>query len=158
VYTSNEFNAQVISLSGKVPTDAEWNKLFVRISSGENVELLKIEFKEILKLQALVNFISDTWFPQALIDADAATILSGARPVKALKTAEGNIRIIWEDIKPDLSVVRVGEIEIRVSKDPAFLSVVRLASSALPGESKLIEKLIEGINKNVYKKMLCTPI
>ena len=43
--------------------------------------------------------------PQALIDADAATILRGARPVRAVKVAEtGAVQIKWEDLQSDLTV------------------------------------------------------
>ena len=156
IFTLN-YPKQVISLSGKPPSESDWDKLFTRVVAGSNAELVKIDFAEVLKLPAFTNWLADTWFPQALIDADAATILAGARPVKAVKVNEGAIRIIWEDIKPDLSVARVGEIEIRVSKSPACLTAVRISNSVLPGEAQLIERLIEGINKNVYKKMFCSP-
>ena len=47
---------------------------------------------------------------QALIEANAATILSGARPVRARKLPSPDpnrvdIHIAWEDLQPDLSVI-----------------------------------------------------
>lgn len=152
-----QLNFQVTSIEGPLPTEENWNGLLAKISGGENVELCRVQFAEITKPQALTNWVADTWFPQALIDADAATILSGARPVKASKLSNGNIRIIWENILPDLSVKRVGEVEIRIDATGSTPSVsaVRLAESILPGEDQLMEKLVEGINKNVFKKQFC---
>ena len=76
------------------------------MTSSSNVELLRIDFGAINKPQALTNWLADVWFPQALIDADAATILRGARPVRAIKVAEtGAVQIKWEDLQPDLTVI-----------------------------------------------------
>ena len=156
------FKAQVVSIAGNPPVEKDWTNMFTRASTGSNVELLHIDFQEIMKPQALTNWLADSWFPQALIDADAATILTGARPVKAKKMPNGNVMIIWEDLQKDLTVRRVGEVEIRVlvsggQSGPA-LSAVRLTTEILPGESLLMEKLLEGVNKQVYKKQLCIPI
>lgn len=158
VYQTNDFDAQVISLAGSRPSESDWAAMLTRLTSGSNIELLHVNFGEILKPQAFTNWIADTWFPQALIDADAATILTGARPVKTAKISEGVVRIIWEDIRPDLTVVRAGELEVRVSPETSSVSAVRLSSDILPGEAQLMEKLLEGINKNVYKKLFCVPL
>ena len=74
--------------------------------------------------------------PQALIDADAATILRGARPVRAVKIAEtGAVQIKWEDLQPDLTVKAAGGLEIRLQQGSTpGLSVVRLSQGSLPGE------------------------
>lgn len=127
---------------------------------GSDVELIRIAFGAINKPAALTNWIGDVWFPQALIEADAATILTGARPVRAVKNAEtGNVQIRWEDLQPDLTVKPAGGLEIRVvqGESPA-VTVVRLSSGSLPGEMQLIDRLVEGINKNVYKRQICTPV
>lgn len=159
IHLSNDFNAQVISIAGMPPTENDWSTIFVRATTGSNVELLRVDFAEVLKPQALTNWVADVWFPQALIDADAATILTGARPVKANKLPNGNIIIIWEDIQKDLTVRRVGEVEIRLTTgEKPSLRAVRLSSEILPGETQLMEKLIEGVNKQVYKKQLCTQL
>ena len=71
------------------------------------MELIRIAFGAINKPAALTNWIGDIWFPQALIEADAATILTGARPVRAVKNLEtGNVQIKWEDLQPDLVMVK----------------------------------------------------
>ena len=49
-------------------------------------------------------------YSQALIEANAATILSGARPVRARKLPSPDpnrvdIHIAWEDLQPDLTVI-----------------------------------------------------
>jgi hypothetical protein len=124
------------------------------------VELIRIAFGAINKPAALTNWIGDIWFPQALIEADAATILTGARPVRAVKNLEtGNVQIKWEDLQPDLTVKAAGGLEIRVlqGESPA-ISVVRLSAGSLPGEMQLIDRLVEGINKNVYKRQICSPV
>mmetsp|Transcript_10932 Transcript_10932/g.17812 ORF Transcript_10932/g.17812 Transcript_10932/m.17812 type:complete len:455 (+) Transcript_10932:88-1452(+) len=159
-------NCLITSIDGPVPTQSDWDKVFSRLQATGDVELLRIEFKSIPKLSPFVNWICDTWFPQALIDADAATILRGARPVRATKTSPVTIRIAWEDIQPDLSVKPAGSLELTIQAGPdsaeptaeemaAFvpsLSVVRAASSPLPGEGQLMDRLTEAINKNAYKK------
>lgn len=99
------------------------------------------------------------WFPLALIEADAATILTGARPVRALKDpVTGAVQIKWEDLMPDLTIKAAGALEIRIieGENPA-LSVVRIAGGSLPGEMQLMDRLVEGVNKNVYKRLICTP-
>ena len=124
------------------------------------MELIRINFGAINKPAALTNWIGDIWFPQALIEADAATILTGARPVRAVKNTEtGAVQIRWEDLQPDLTVKAAGGLEIRVlqGETPA-ISVVRLSSGTLPGEMQLIDRLVEGVNKNVYKRQICSPM
>jgi hypothetical protein len=56
-------------------------------------------------------------------------------------------------------VKAAGSLDIRViqGENPA-ISVVRLSSGILPGERQLMDKLVEGVNKNVYKRQLCTPL
>ena len=134
--------------------------LLIQCLGGKNVELFRMEFDEINKEVAFMNWIADQWFPQALIDADAATIVAGARPVKAVKQDDGNIRIFWEELKPDLTVVKIGEVEVRLENtdNSKALSVIRLANEALPGESQLMDRLLESINKNAVKKSFVTPL
>eukprot|EP01041_Mallomonas_annulata_P011586 gene11586-24248_t len=151
--------AQVISIAGKPPLDKEWDQIFARVVSKSDVELLRIDFGAMLKMGPFTNWIVDSWFPQALIDADAATVLTGARPVRVVKTAkEGVIRVMWEDVQPDLTIKPAGEHEIRlIGGDSPALSVVRMTKGALPGEIQLMERLVEAVNKNAYKKQFCTP-
>ena len=33
-----------------------------------------------------------------------------------------------------------------------------MATGILPGEMQLMDKLLEGVNKNVYKKQFCVPL
>lgn len=148
----------VVSIVGKTPTDTDWAKLFSRLTPTSNAELLRIDFAEILKPKPLVNWIVDSWFPQALIEADAAIVTKGARPVRASKTSDSTIDISWEKLMPDLTVKQAGKLQIRLTLgEKPNLSVVRLTDGTLAGESQLIDKLIEGINSNAYKKQFCTP-
>ena len=152
----------VVSIAGNPPSENDWSKLFNRFTATGNVEILRIDFGSLSKPQAMANWIVDVWFPQALIDADAATILSGARPVRATKLASGTtqaVRIVWEDLQPDLSVKAAGAVEVRLieGESPA-LSVVRLSSGMLQGETLLMDKLLEAVNKFAYKKQYCTPV
>ena len=158
--SSSNFNAQVISLAGPAPTEKEWKINFAKLAGGKDVELLRMEFDEILKEKAFSNWLADQWFPQALIDADAATIIAGARPVKAVKQENGNIKIFWEELKPDLSVLKVGEIEVRLENTDASkaLSVIRISGKELPGESQLMDRLLEAVNKNAVKKNFVTAL
>ena len=150
--------AQVQSIAGSPPTDKLWTQMFSRLTSSSDVELLRIDFGAILKPAAFINWLVDSWFPQALIDADAATVLAGARPVRAIKASDNLVRIQWEDVGPGLVVRQAGEHEIRITTTgtPA-LSVVRLSKGALPGEAQLVERLLEEVNKSVYKKQFCVP-
>lgn len=170
---STPVEALVVSIVGKPTSPAGWKQLFARVQNANDLEVLRVSFQQILKPQLLLNWISDSWFPQALIEADAATILSGARPVKAVNSARnaasgsapGTIKILWEDLKPDLTVASVGALEISLelpagsddSRPPALV-VKRVSGAALPGEAQLMDRLQEGINKNVYKKQFCTPL
>ena len=152
--------AQVIRVPGTPLSNKEWEQTFARLSaSSSGVELVRVDFGSVLRLGQMTNWLVDTWFPQALIDADAATVLSGARPVRATKVKDGLVRIVWEDLQPDLTVKAAGEHEIRISEGPSpAISVVRLSSAALPGEAQLLDKLVEGVKSNAYKKQFCTPL
>lgn len=155
-------DALIVSIVGSTPTDKEWERLFGRVTNKENAELARLEFGAIPKPDALLQWLVDTWFPQALVEADAATVLTGARPVRAVKTSSTTVEIKWDDIKPDLSVEAVGSLAISLNPigdelSGPYLSVIRRADKPLPGESQLTDKLIEGINKTVYKKGFCTP-
>ena len=150
---------RLLSIAGDTPTDKDWNLLLSRLKADGDVEILRIEFGAVLKPQAMLNWLVETWFPQALIDADAATILSGARPVRAIKTSDLSFRIVWEDITPDLSVKTTGGVEVSLSTgNLPSLVAKRLSGGSLPGEMQLMDRLIEGINKVAYKKQFCSPL
>ena len=124
-------------------------------------ELLKIEFGAILKEDAFSKWITSSWFPSALVDADAATILTGSRPVRTI-TKDKSISIVWEDFdKEAMKPVKVGSLEIVLDnsdKSPS-LTVLRQSDgkNKLQGEDLLLDKLVEGINKNAYRKQFCVP-
>lgn len=154
-------NALVVSIVGTPPTDREWDALFQRMQVGANVELLRIEFGEIKKPAALATWLVDSWFPQALIDADAATILTGARPVRALKVSDGLVQVKWEELTPELTVRPAGGLDIVISSaDTPSMKVIRASGgsgASLPGEMQLVDRLLEAVNKNVYKRSFATP-
>jgi hypothetical protein len=149
----------IVSIAGTPLTDNEWDLSFTRMTAKSNVELCRINFGAINKPAALTNWLGDVWFPQALIEADAATILTGARPVRAIKNLEtGSVQIRWEDLLPDLTVSPAGGLEIRlIQGEKPAISVIRLSDASLPGEMQLMDRLVEGVNKNVYKRQICTP-
>lgn len=152
---TGDVDALVISIAGDDPTDKDWERLFGRLSASGDVEVLRVDFKQIAKPQQLLRWVVDAWFPAALIDADVATVSAGARPVRAELTADNVVRIFWEELQPDLSVKRVGSVEIRISQPEntsASLAVVRLASRELPGEMQLMDKLVEGLKTVALKK------
>jgi hypothetical protein len=148
----------IISIPGNAPSDKDWDQLFARFNTNSNSEILKLDFKELIKPALFVSWLTDTWFPQALIDADTATILTGARPVRIVKSSETSVKIFWESLQPDLTVKVPGALEIRLLTSPPSLSVVRQASGELPGEILLVDRLIEGINKFIYKKNIAVPM
>lgn len=155
--------ALVVSIAGNEPTEKEWDRLFRRVANKDMAELIRIDFAAINRPESFLQWLVDSWFPQALIDADAATILVGARPVRAVKTTASTIEIRWDDIDEDLTVKVAGALEIRLVSSPStaenpYLAVTRKALSPLPKESQLIDKLIEGINKSAFKKGFCTPL
>jgi hypothetical protein len=156
--------ALVVSIAGSELTEKEWDRLFRRIANRDLAELIRIDFAAIYRVDAFLQWLVDSWFPQALVEADAATILAGARPVRAVKTSSSTIEIRWDDIAEDLTVKAVGALEIKAvpttSADGSspYLTVTRKASSPLPRESQLIDKLVEGINKSAYKKGFCAPL
>jgi len=155
----NQFvDGLIISIPGNAPSDKDWDQLFARFNTNSNSEILKLDFKELIKPALFVSWLTDTWFPQALIDADTATILTGARPVRIVKSSETSVKIFWESLQPDLTVKVPGALEIRLLTSPPSLSVVRQASGELPGEILLVDRLIEGINKFIYKKNIAVPM
>lgn len=156
-------DALVVSIIGNVPTEKDWETLFTRMQTGSNVELLRMEFGEMKKPAAFATWLVDSWFPQALIDADAATILTGARPVRARKVNDSLIKIVWEEMAADLSVKSPGGLDIIINGGGAgtspYLSVIRATAggSSLPGEMSMVDKLLEGINKNAFKRNFASP-
>ena len=153
--------AQVLSIEGQAPTQDDWDKAFGRLAAGSNKEILSIDFREIVRGEALSKWVTDLWFPQALIDSDSAVRLSGARPVRCRASPDGKrIRIQWEDLQEDLTSKLVGELEVVLNTDSTTpsLKVIRLADGVLPGEMQLMDKLVEAVNKNVYKKGLATRV
>ncbi len=62
----------------------------------------RIDFGAINKQDALTNWIADIWFPQALIEADAATILTGfVAELVARNATERNVYLIASKIGLD---------------------------------------------------------
>ena len=154
---SQGLESLVVSISGEPLSDNEWDRQFVKLSTGSNAELLAVDFGSIAKPQQLLSWITDSWFPQALIEADAATVYAGARPVRAIKTSPLTVQIKWEDLSPSFDVIPVGGLEIKLETEPnPSLRVVRLTNKPLPGEAQLVDKLVEAINKQVYKKQFAT--
>ena len=177
-------STQLISIAGSPPTQREWKAMINKVMSREGLELLRIEFAQIVKPKELASWLCDSWFSQALIDSNAATISSGARPVRALKTSPTSVKIQWQELLlPDLTVRPAGALEIQIvdpfvitsklaeseiesgkaevvgEEEIPHIRVVRTESNIpLPGEAQLVERLVEGINKNVYKKKFCIPI
>ena len=130
----------------------------MKLSSVGNAELLVIDFGSITKPQQMISWITDTWFPQALVEADAATVYAGARPVRATKTSPTTVQIKWEDLSPTFDVIPAGGLEITLETETnPSLRVIRLNNKPLPGEVQLMDKLVESINKQVYKKQFATP-
>lgn len=160
----------VTSIAGPIPSDKDWDAAFQRVltmgKGAGSAELIKIEFGSVQKEAAFLLWITNSWFPQALVEADAATILSGSRPVRAVRsTKEDNaISVIWENMDPQtMRPVFVGSLEIRlVAKGEEganpYLSVRRVSDGKpLQGEGLLVDKLVEGINRNAFKKNFATP-
>jgi len=71
-----------------------------------------------------------------------------------MKWGDEGIFIQWEDSQEDLYAKLVGELKIVIDgrASAPTLKVVRLSPKLLPGEMQLMDKLVEGINKAVYKK------
>lgn len=153
-----DVDAVIQSIPGLAPNPEDWLKLLQRAQSGGNLELLRVEFAEILKPNLFINYLMDTWYPQALIDSNAATIRSGPRPVRTTKTSDKSFQITWEDLLPDLTVKTPGTIRIELVTDAKvpYLAATRVAERSLPGDKALIDKLLEEINKSAYKKQFCT--
>jgi hypothetical protein len=105
---------QLLSIAGSPPSDAEWTAMLARITGGKGSSLLRIDFAEIPSRDKLCMWIQRDWFPRALVDADAATILTGARPVRAVVRPEGVV-ITWETLRSDLTAEKVGELLVRTA-------------------------------------------
>jgi hypothetical protein len=159
----------VASIVGPSPGEKDWASLFQRVLNAANpdAEVLRLEFGDVLKKQAFLKWIANTWFPQAIIEADAATILSGARPTRAVLKADADmIRLEWEDMDlQTLSPKKVGALEVQLITGESASLVVRRklqqgsdTRGGLPGEALLMDKLVEGVNKVAYKKSFCTPV
>ena len=149
--------AQVLSTEGKALSQAEWSSSFQRLSTEGSSQLLRLEFASINKLKQFNTWLCSTWFPSALIDANAAIILTGARPVRALSRGDSTVEVVWEQINPDLSVTRAGSLNMEITEDPPALTVTRAQAGALPGEVELMDNLVENVG-TIYKKKLVSPV
>lgn len=149
--------AQVLSTEGKALSKAEWSNSFQRLSTAGSSELLRLEFASINKLKQFNTWICTSWFPSALIDANAAIILRGARPVRALSRGDGKIELVWEEMGSDLSVSKAGSLSMEITEDPPALVVTRAQAGVLPGEVELMDHLVENA-QTIYKKKLASPV
>lgn len=154
---STPVEAQVLSTEGKALSQAEWSSSFQRLSTEGSSQLLRLEFASINKLKQLNTWLCSTWFPSALIDANAAIILTGARPVRALSRGDSTVEVVWEQINPDLSVTRAGSLNMEITENPPALTVTRAQAGALPGEVELMDNLVENVG-TIYKKKLVSPV
>lgn len=157
VERSMPVEAQVLSTEGKALSQAEWSSSFQRLSTEGSSQLLRLEFASINKLKQFNTWLCSTWFPSALIDANAAIILTGARPVRALSRGDSTVEVVWEQINPDLSVTRAGSLNMEITEDPPALTVTRAQAGALPGEVELMDNLVENVG-TIYKKKLVSPV
>jgi hypothetical protein len=156
---------QLSSIRGPPPTPAEWTSILSKALTPDALQrvLLSVPFQEVLRPQALMSWLSDTWYPQAVIDINAAVTTSGARPVKISRAGESSLVIVWEELRSDLKVVRVGELRIDVTlggegKSPCLTVMRDAAAGVLPGNALLAENLQNALKNNVYRKQLCTEL
>ena len=68
-----------VEYRGECAEHAGMGQELQRLATDGTAELLRLD-GSVDKFKQLSTWISSTWFPSALIDANAATILSGARP------------------------------------------------------------------------------
>ncbi len=80
----------------------------MRLSSRSSSELLKVEFSAVNRPGPFMAWIANSWFPQALIDTNAAVVLSGARPVRAVIVGDDKVEIRWEKLSRDLKAEAAG--------------------------------------------------
>lgn len=157
VESAKPVEAQLLSTVGKALSRAEWSNSFQRLSTEGSSELLRLDFASINKLKQLNTWICTSWFPSALIGANAAIILTGARPVRALSRGENKVELVWESINADLSVTKAGSLLMEITEAPPALVVTRAQSGVLPGETELMDNLVENV-QTIYRKKLASSL
>jgi hypothetical protein len=154
---SSPVEALVLSTEGKMLSKNDWAKSFQRLSTEDSSQLLSLEFASVNKLKQLTSWVTGTWFPAAIIDSNAAVILSGARPVRAVSKVDGVVELVWETMTADLQVKPAGSLKVTITEQPPALTVTRSQAGALPGEVELVDNLVENAQQ-IYRKKLATPL
>jgi hypothetical protein len=152
------------------PSDEEWSDEFSRltekISSGRGSELFSATFGSVPSVERLADWIATKWAPAILKTYDIAGIRVGARPVYASRSGEGQVEIVWQELK-DFKTNVVGKMIIDITNDG--LTARRAAGDAnagfgsismkpLAGEDILVRRLSDAVTQATEKGLATKPI
>lgn len=149
------------SLRGKSLNDGEWETEFERAlsSSLSSDVLFEAEFSSVPSVPRLSNWLATKWFPAILKTFELATITTGARPVYAIVPEDGQVEIIWQQLK-DLKSSNVGKIVIDVNNEGlvARRQIVQQELRQLPSESVVVRRLADATAQAIEKGLALKPI
>jgi hypothetical protein len=164
VGTIDNFDICLTSLRGlDAPTDEEWSDEFSRIaekiSAGRGSELFSATFGSVPSIERLADWIGTKWAPAILKTYDIAGIRVGARPVYASRSGEGQVEIVWQELK-DFKTNVAGKMIIDITNEG--LTARRAAGDAnagfgsvslkpLAGEDILVRRLSDAVTQATEK-------
>eukprot|EP00981_Chlorochromonas_danica_P009260 scaffold2582_cov162-Ochromonas_danica.AAC.29 len=180
-----QVEALLTSTTGPELSREAWTESFQRLETSvlptlsKEVQLLRMEASSV-RPSELLSFLADEWLPRALLDADIAVLSSGARPTRAVRKADDELSIEWEELDEDLTVRNVGRLVLSLQRQPAgssnnnnsnnnnnngnsnssstvlFLRRESDKKRVLPVEAKLVESLIEALRTDAVRRRLLT--
>lgn len=171
VDTIDNLDVCLTSLRGlDAPSDEEWSDDFSRIiekiRSGRGSELFSATFGSVPSVERLADWIATKWAPAILKTYDIAGIRVGARPVYASRSGEGQVEIVWQELK-DFKTNVVGKMIIDITNEG--LTARRAAGDAnagfgsvslkpLAGENILVRRLSDAVTQATEKGLATKPV
>lgn len=162
-----QVEALLTSTTGPELSREAWTEAFQRLETSilptlsKEVQLLRMEVSSV-RPSELLSFLADEWLPRALLEADIAVLSSGARPTRAVRKADNELSIQWEELDEDLTVRNVGRLVLALQRQPGSSSTILILTResekkrTLPVESKLVDSLIEALRTDAVRRRLLT--
>lgn len=149
--------------------DDEWSGEFDRVQTAMaakgGAELFTAAFGSVPSVERFADWVATKWAPAVLKTYDIAGIRVGGRPVYASKTGEGEIEIVWQELKDFKSFV-VGRMIIEITETgisarrgagDASSGYGSISKTPLAGEDILVRRLSEAALQATEKGLATKP-
>lgn len=148
------------------PDDDEWADEFTRVQEALlGGVLFKASFGSVPSVERFADWLATKWAPAVMKTYDIAGIRVGARPVYASRIGEGEIEIVWQELK-DFKTNFVGKMIIEVTEtgitakrgpgDPSA-GYGSVSSTPLAGEDILVRRLSDAALQAMEKGLATKP-